>query len=214
MGVTRISIRERRIRVLKRKYQEFGRVKKTVLNKNDLKQELRMKNTINHLQKLTETDLEKVTGEKNDGYNYQSELKKVSEFDLNSNFTNIQGGRPGSPKKGYEFNCNLCEKSFAFVQHIKIHMSLEHPGCTYDLPEKSLNRPKETQKIFNDSIENHELKQNEDGRIVCLTCHKTFVNFQGAKRHFKETHLNIKRNVILDKLSGQSYGRPKPRVGN
>ena len=193
MSVTRISIRERRIRVLKRKYQEFGTVKKTVLNKNDMKQELRMKNTINHLQKLTETDLEKVTGEKNYGYNGQSELKKISEVDLNNNFTNI-GGRPVIPQKGYEFNCNLCEKSFAFVQHIKIHMSLEHPGCTYVLPEKSLNRPKETQKIFDNSIENHELKQNVDGRTVCLTCHKTFVNFQGAKRHFKEMHLNIKRN--------------------
>ena len=199
MGVTRISIRERRIRVLKRKYQEFGTVKKTVLNKNDLKQELRMKNTINHLQKLTKTDREKVTGEKNYGYNGQSEV------DLNNNFTNI-GGRPVIPQKGYEFNCNLCEKSFAFVQHIKIHMSLEHSGCTYVLPEKSLNRPKETQKIFDNSIENHELKQNVDGRTVCLTCHKTFVNFQGAKRHFKETHLNFKRNLILGKQSDQSYG--------
>ena len=107
MGVTRISIRERRIRVLKRKYQEFGRVKKTVLNKNDLKQELLMKTTINHLRKLTETDLEKVTGEKNYGYNGQSELKKISEVDLNNNFTNIKGGRPVIPQKGYEFNCNL-----------------------------------------------------------------------------------------------------------
>ena len=93
-------------------------------------------------------------------------------------------------------------------------MNLVHPGCAYALPEKSLNRPKETQKIFDNSIENHELKQNEDGRIVCLTCHKTFVNFKGAKRHFKEMHLNIKRNVSLTKQSGQSYGRPKPRVGN
>ena len=190
MSITRISIRERRIRVLKRKYQEFGTVKKTVLNKNDLKQELRMKNTINHLRKLTEADLEKDTGEKNYGYNGQSELKKISEVDLNNNFTNIQGGRPVIPQKGYEFNCNLCEKSFAFVQHIKIHMSLEHPGCAYALPEKSLNRPKENKKVFdNNFIENHKLKQNVDGRIVCLTCYKIFVNFHGAKRHFKETHL-------------------------
>ena len=44
-----------------------------------------------------------------------------------------------------------------------------------------------------ENLEWKELKQNQDGRIPCLNCHKVFSDICGAKRHFKEQHMNVKK---------------------
>ena len=46
-------------------------------------------------------------------------------------------------KKSRKFKCNLCEKSFAYVQFMKKHMRSEHSGYSYELPESSFTEPKE-----------------------------------------------------------------------
>ena len=58
----------------------------------------------------------------------------------------------------------------------------------------------------------NQLKPNENGRIDCLTCLKSFANFPNAKQHFREQHLANKE--ITCELCGKVFNYKRNMMGH
>ena len=96
------------------------------------------------------------------------------------------------------FICNVCYKGFAVKDCLSKHMRVVHSSIDHGSEKHSVEKPKWNQ-----------LKRNENGRIDCLTCLKSFACFANAKQHFGEQHVanqkftcdlcgkifNVKRNM-------------------
>ena len=96
-------------------------------------------------------------------------------------------------KNGNKFLCKFCTEEFEVQYSLKQHVKDIHPK---DLVPLSISRESEKHSV--EKSKWNQLQPNENGRMDCLTCKKTFASFATAKQHFKEQHeANQKFNCDL-----------------
>ena len=113
-----------------------------------------------------------------------SECGDVKCLDCNKSFFSIKGAKAHyrnlhlTNRNVPNFICNVCNKGFAVKDYMKKHIRDVHLSSRHRSEKHSVKKPKWDQ-----------LKPNENGRIDCLTCKKTFASFANAKNHFREQHV-------------------------
>ena len=69
----------------------------------------------------------------------------------------------------------------------------DHGISTKKQATKSIEKLEKIHGLPIENLEWKELKQNQDGQILCPNCHKSFASLHSVKRHFKEKHMSIER---------------------
>ena len=118
-----------------------------------------------------------------------TESDQVKCFDCNQTFLSIVSAKKHykdmhmADKNGNKFLCKFCNEDFEVQYSLKQHVKDIHPE---DLVPLSISRESEKNSV--EKTIGNQLKLNENGRIDCLTCKKTFASFANAKQHFSEQH--------------------------
>ena len=113
-----------------------------------------------------------------------TENDQVKCFDCNQTFLSIVSAKKHyedmhmADKNGNKFLCKFCTEEFEVQYSLKQHVNDIHPE---DLVPLSISRGSEKHSV--EKTKWNQLKVNENGRIDCLTCKKTFASFTNAKKH-------------------------------